>query len=79
MIKVVYKKVEKCQDCPYFRWEHNINFDFDGSHEEIEWYKCGFIDKVLMENGEFEIEGIPEWCPLEDYDVWNAAIDSIKK
>ncbi|MBP7211137.1 MAG: hypothetical protein KBA02_08105 [Paludibacteraceae bacterium] len=85
MPKIVYKKIYKCNDCPYFRFEHETEFQSDGTHEDSGWYACGFTDKILIR--EIDITtveendnnlSIPDWCPLEDYDLWHAAIDAIK-
>jgi len=82
MPKVIYKKIYKCNDCPYFRYEHETIFE---SNKEESWYACGFTDKILIKEADIiNIEkndnnlSIPDWCPLEEYDLWHAAIDAIK-
>jgi len=84
MPKVIYKKIYKCNDCPYFRFEHETEFN-SGEVEETGWYACGFTDRILIKESDITtIEEndtnllIPDWCPLEEYDLWYHAIDAIK-
>ena len=53
-MKVLYKRIEKCKECPYFRigkW-----------YEESRVYPiCAYCDEVIEEE-----EKIPKWCPLPD-------------
>jgi len=83
MPKIIYNKVDVCNNCPYFRFEHETELNTDGVYEDYGWYACGFTDKILIkENDINKIEennlSIPDWCPLEEYDLFYAAIDAIK-
>lgn len=79
MKKVVFKDVDICSECPYFRFQsQSIEDDME------DWYECGYTDRILI-NGMYatglvhtktheEIFKIPSWCPLEDYDIFHNAL-----
>ena len=83
-MKVVFKKVPACDECPYFHMQ-------DTPYEDIgneQWYACGLTDKILVTYDrlkEWQEENevkypftIPAWCPLQDYDLFHAAITAVK-
>lgn len=87
MSKIVFKKVDRCNECPYFRFY--IEQDWDDFNKSEEWYQCGFTDQILINAKEYnkqKSEGvppedtfaIPSWCPLEEYDLFHKAIDVVK-
>jgi hypothetical protein len=39
MAKVIFKKVNNCEECPYF---------FFRMEDQESWYQCGLTDKILV-------------------------------
>jgi hypothetical protein len=64
MAKVIFKKVNNCEECPYF---------FFRMEDQESWYQCGLTDKILVSTDDRQkyVEkheerypfNIPEWCP----------------
>ena len=85
MKKVIFEEINRCDDCPYFRYQQDNDYAY--TNDGGEWYECGHTDKILIGMKEFlELKDfdpfefpIPDWCPLEDYDLFHKAIDVVKK
>ena len=82
MKKVVFKEVSRCDKCPYFHYQQNTVHKY--GHND--WYECGYVDKIIILMKDFlkykDIDPfefpIPDWCPLENYDLFHKAIDIVK-
>ena len=77
MKKIIFKSVDRCDKCPYFRYV---------DQDEVGWYECGFTDKTLInvtdlikykEHDDY-LWNIPKFCPLEDYELFHKSIDIVK-
>ena len=85
-MKVVFKKVPRCDECPYFHMQ-DVPYTMEVDAEQ--WYECGLTDKILVhleKLQEWQRDNerpypftIPIWCPLEDYDLFFLALDTIHK
>jgi len=78
--KIIFKRVTHCNDCPYFHFEHET---LDQGEES--YYACGFTDRIIIGTEDLtnrELDGslleIPDWCPLDSYDLWHAALKALK-
>lgn len=82
MKKVIFQEVNKCDECPYYHMQSEV----DDWGKWDTWYECGFTDNILMssedlieynKNDKYGWE-IPNWCPLENYDLFHKAISIVK-
>ncbi len=81
-MKVLFKKITQCDECPYFR-----HVDGDPNYENECWYECSFTDKILINDMDLRIYEehdkftwtFPEWCPLEDYELFHKAIEIVRE
>ena len=55
-MKVLFKRIEKCEDCPYFRTTDE--------HGRINPY-C-YKEYKIIETIDLVHNEIPKWCPLPD-------------
>jgi hypothetical protein len=83
--KALYLEIESCVwgDCPYCSWEDDPNGP-DGYHCH---HPDSKIDMIITDNEIKALEKkgtpykypIPKECPLQDYDVFFAAIKAVKE
>lgn len=55
--------IDECFSCPY-----SYHYEFD---DKIYDYECGLSKRAIPPE---KVHGIPEWCPLPDYEEvpkWN--------
>jgi hypothetical protein len=84
MKKVIFEEVNRCDECPYFHHQEDSEYAYDGGFNG--WFECGYTDQIIIGDKElmelkntdpFQYE-IPDWCPLENYDLFHKAIDIVK-
>ena len=63
MSKIYTQHIKTCNTCPHYR-EHVYGYKLP-----IEDPWCSAIHRTLGKNNGFTIHNIPDWCPLEDWDI----------